>query len=147
MRPVSYYSFPKAPRRYFTGEDVGKEFVRTDNRYNGDLCFVVKRGSLLSSAEEQVKKYAVKLLDMNESYLAMKVPTIPPSSRRTCKMVSRGDFDDGRWMSLEDCLEAVKEDNKTFSGKGLVTQIFTHADCSVDYDYEIDHAVIGCQFQ
>ena len=62
MRPVTYYTFPKAPKHYFTEADIGREFVRTNSSFNDDLRWVVKRGSLLSSDEEQVRKYAVKLL-------------------------------------------------------------------------------------
>ena len=148
MRPVTYYTFPKAPKHYFTEEDIGGEFVRTHGSFNDDLRWVVKRGSLFSSDEEQVRKYAVKLLGIgdieNGSYFKIEVPNIPPRSNRIYKEVSRSDFDDGHWISLEDCLEVLKESHKSFSGRGLVTQVHAYVDDPADYDYEQDKAVTNC---
>lgn len=119
-----YLTFPDAPKHYFTEVDVGEEFVRTASK-DQNTRFLIEEIPPGPVDKEHVRKCAMKVLEfINQWDFRAEIPAGPykghgpdhiiPFSNpcREYSIISRKEYDDGNWISVDECLELLKEKNR-----------------------------------
>lgn len=99
-----YIARPAAPH-FFSENDIGKKFVRTDPHY-GDWSFVPETSDI-----SQIRKEAMKLVGLCEDYLRLRQKRSIDPDVMILERDTPEKWDDGKWISVEVLAKGLSEGN------------------------------------